>query len=50
MKRECTGTRKDRIMNEHIGRTLKVDRCGQKVRAQLRWYSRVKNRDDNYVG
>ena len=43
-------TRKDKIRNEHIRRTLKVDMLGQKVRqSMLRLYGHVKRRDDDYV-
>ena len=44
-------TRKDKIRNEFIRGTLKVDRIGQKVRqSRLRWYGHVKRRDEDYVG
>ena len=44
-------TTKEKIRNEHIRGTLKVDRFGQKVRESgPRWYSRVKHRDEDCVG
>ena len=42
---------RDKIRNEHMRSTLKVDRFGHKVRqSRLSWYGHVKCRDDDYVG
>ena len=44
-------TRKDKIRNEHIRRTVKVERLGMKMReGRLRWYGHVMRRDQEYVG
>ena len=44
-------TRKDKIRNEHIGSTVKVERLGMKMReGRLRWYGHVMRRDQEYVG
>ena len=44
-------TRKDKIRNEHIGSTVKVERLGMKMReGRLRWYGHVRRRDQEYVG
>ena len=44
-------TRKDKIRNEHIRSTVKVERLGMKVReGRLRWYGHVMRRDQEYVG
>ena len=44
-------TRKDKIRNEHIRSTVKVERLGMKMReARLRWYGHVMRRDQEYVG
>ena len=39
-------TRKDKIRNEHIRGTVKVERLGMKMReGRLRWYGHVMRRD-----
>ena len=44
-------TRKDKIRNEHIRSTVKVERLGMKIReARLRWYGHVMRRNPEYVG
>ena len=44
-------TRKDKIRNEHIRSTVKVERLGMKMRkGRLRWYRHVMRRDQGYVG
>ena len=44
-------TRKDKIRNEHIRGTVKVERLGMKMReGRLRWYGHVMRRDREYVG
>ena len=44
-------TRKDRIRNEYIRGTVKVERLGMKMReGRLRWYGHVMRRDQKYVG
>ena len=44
-------TRKDKIRNEHIRSTVKVQRLGMKMReGRLRWYGHVMRRDQEYVG
>ena len=44
-------TRKDKIRNEYITSTVKVERLGMKMReGRLRWYGHVIRRDQNYVG
>ena len=44
-------TRKDKIRNEHIRSTIKVERLGMKMReGRLRWYGHVMRRDQEYVG
>ena len=44
-------TRKDKIRNEHIRSTVKVERLGMKMReGRLRWYGDVMRRDQEYVG
>ena len=44
-------TRKDKIRNEHIRSTVKVERLEMKMReGRLRWYGRVMRRDQEYVG
>ena len=52
MLRFATGvTRKDKIRNEHIRSTVKVERLGMKMRVgRLRWYGHVMRRDQEYVG
>ena len=44
-------TRKDKIRNEYIRRTVKVERLEMKMReGKLRWYGHVMRRDQDYVG
>ena len=44
-------TRKDKIINEYIRSTVKVERLGMKMReGRLRWYGHVMRRDQEYVG
>ena len=44
-------TRKDKIRNEHIRDTVKVERLGIKMReGRLRWYGHVMRRNQEYVG
>ena len=44
-------TRKDKIRNENIRSTVKVERLGMKMReGRLRWYGNVMRRDQEYVG
>ena len=44
-------TRKDKIRNENISGTVKVERLGMKMReGRLRWYGHVMRRDQEYVG
>ena len=44
-------TRKDKIRNEHIRSTVKVEWLGMKMReGRLRWYGHVMRRDKEYVG
>ena len=44
-------TRKDKIRNEHIRSTVKVEQLGMKMReSKLRWYGHVMRRDQEYVG
>ena len=44
-------TRKDKIKNEYISGTVKVERLGTKMReGRLRWYGHVMRRDQKYVG
>ena len=44
-------TRKDKIRNEYIRGTVKVERLGMKTReGRLRWYGHVMRRDQGYVG
>ena len=44
-------TRKDKIRNDHIRSTVKVERLGMKMReGRLRWYGHVIRRDQEYVG
>ena len=43
-------TRKDKIRNECIRSTVKVERLGMKMRkGRLRWYGHVMRRDKEYV-
>ena len=44
-------TRKDKIRNEYIRGTVKIERLGMKMReGKLRWYGHVMRRDQDYVG
>ena len=44
-------TRKDKIRNEYIRSTVKVERLGMKMReGRLWWYGHVMRRDQEYVG
>ena len=44
-------TRKDKIRNEYIRDTVKVERLVMKMReGRLRWYRHVMRRDQEYVG
>ena len=44
-------TRKDKIRNEHIRKTVKVERLRMKMReGRFRWYGHVMRRDQEYVG
>ena len=44
-------TRKDKIRNEYIRGTVKVERLGMKMReGRLRWYGHVMRRDQEYLG
>ena len=44
-------TRKDKIKNEHIRSTVRVERLGMKVwEGRLRWYGHVMRRNQEYVG
>ena len=44
-------TRKDKIRNDYIRGTVKVERLGIKMReGRLRWYGHVMRRDQKYVG
>ena len=44
-------TRKDKIRNQYIRGTVKVERLGMKMRqGRLRWYGHVMRRDQEYVG
>ena len=44
-------TRKDKIRNEHIRSTVKVERLGMKVKEdRLKWYGHIMRRDQEYVG
>ena len=44
-------TRKDKIRNEFIRGTVKVERLGMKMReVRLRWYGHVIRRDQRHVG
>ena len=44
-------TRNDKIRNEYIRGTVKVERLGMKMRkGRLRWYGHVMRRDQEYVG
>ena len=44
-------TRKDKIRNEHIRSTVRVERLGMKLReGRQRWYEHVMRRDQEYVG
>ena len=44
-------TRKDKIRNEYIRGTVRVERLGMKMReGRLRWYGHVIRRNQEYVG
>ena len=44
-------TRKDKIRNEYIRITLKIERLGMKMReGRLTWYGHVMRRDQEYAG
>ena len=44
-------TRKDKIRNEYIRSTVKVERLGMKMsESRMRWYGHVMRRDQEYVG
>ena len=44
-------TRKDKIRNEYIRGTVKLERLGMKMReGRLRWYGHVMRKDQEYVG
>ena len=44
-------TRKDKIRNEYIKDTVKVEQLGMKMReGRLRWYGHVMRRDQEYIG
>ena len=44
-------TREDKIRNEYIRGTVKVERLEMKMReGRLRWYGHVMRRDQEYVG
>ena len=44
-------TRKDKIRNEYIKGTVKVEQLGMKIRkGRLRWYGHIMSRDKEYVG
>ena len=44
-------TRKDKIRNEYIRGTIKIERLGMKMReGRLRWYGHVMRRDQEYLG
>ena len=44
-------TKKDKIRNEYIGSTVKVERLEMKMReGRMRWYGHVIRRDQEYVG
>ena len=43
-------TGKDKVRNEYIGNTVKVERLGMKMReGRLRWYGHVLRRDQEHV-
>ena len=44
-------TRKDKISNEYVRVTAKIEKLGDKLRdARLRWNGHVKRREEGYVG
>ena len=44
-------TRKDKIRNEYIRGTVKIEKLGMKMReGRLRWYGHVMRGDQEYVG
>ena len=47
----CGRDGKDKIRNEYISGTVKIERLGMKMReGKLRWYGHVFRRDQEYVG
>ena len=51
MLRYAMGVTKDKIRNEYIRGTVKVERLGMKIReGRLRWYGHVMRKDKEYVG
>ena len=43
--------RKDKVRNEYIRSTIKVEQLGMKMReGRLKWYEHVMRRDEEYVG
>ena len=44
-------TRKDKIRNEYVRGTAKIEKLGDKLpNARLRWYGHVKRREEGYKG
>ena len=43
-------TRKDKIKNQHIWSTIKVERLGMKMTYMKRWYGHIMRRDQEHVG
>ena len=44
-------TRKDKIRNEYVRSTVKVERLGMKMReGRISWYGHVMRRDQEYIG
>ena len=44
-------TRKNKIRNKYVRGTAKIAKLGDKLRnVRLRWYGRVKRREEDYVG
>ena len=41
-------TRKDKIKNDYIRSTVKVEQSGMKREGRLRWYGHVMRRDQEY--
>ena len=51
MLRFAMGVTKNKIRNEYIKGTVKVERLGMKMReGRLKWYGHVTRRDQEYVG